>query len=106
LFFDNCLKDNGVNAQDNGQFNYWDNGSTGNYWTDYSGLDKDSNGIGDVPYNITGSAGSQDKFPLMECPSQPSQLGGGISGYNLFFLLGTISVVAIVISIKLKKFNK
>jgi len=31
-------------------------------------LDADSNGIGDVPYNVTGSAGSQDIFPLMECP--------------------------------------
>ena len=37
-------------------------------------------------------------------PSTPTP--DGIPGYNLFFLLGTISVVAIVISTKLKKFNK
>jgi nitrous oxidase accessory protein len=66
----NCFVNNTVNAHDEG-YNFWDDGSRGNYWSDYTGVDLDEDGIGDVPYNITGSYGgitSKDNFPLMECP--------------------------------------
>ena len=84
LFFDNYLKNNGLNAQDNGQFNYWDNGSLGNYWNDYDGIDANGDGIGDTPYNISGSASSKDNFPIwwdapvisINSPSQNDQLSG------------------------------
>lgn len=42
----------------------WDNGQRGNYWSDYQGIDKDNNGIGDTPYII--DALNQDRYPLME----------------------------------------
>jgi hypothetical protein len=55
--------------------NIWDNGypSGGNYWSDYNGTDKKSglsqtlpgyDGIGDVPYIITGD--NSDGYPLMQ----------------------------------------
>jgi parallel beta-helix repeat protein len=88
----NCFNNNTLNAYDMGYpNNHWDDGNNGNYWDDYTGLDEDSNGIGDVPYNITGSAGSQDNFPLIKCPiSAPSPEGGGIP-IELIILISVIS---------------
>jgi parallel beta-helix repeat protein len=44
--------------------NSWDNGSIGNYWSDYSGIDADGNGVGDSPYSINGW--NQDNYPQMQ----------------------------------------
>jgi len=45
--------------------NTWDDGSEGNYWSDYTGVDVDpEDGIGDTPYDIPGGS-NQDRFPLM-----------------------------------------
>lgn len=45
--------------------NFWDNGSQGNYWNDYNGHDKQGDGIGDSPYNISGG-NNTDRYPLMK----------------------------------------
>lgn len=55
-FFSNQFIQNSFNAEDNGNSNNWDNGVNGNFWDDYNGLDLDDNGIGDNPYNLSGSA--------------------------------------------------
>ena len=41
----------------------WDNGAIGNYWTDYSGLDDNDDGIGDEPYFI--NEDNKDNYPFM-----------------------------------------
>ncbi|MHA1194271.1 MAG: right-handed parallel beta-helix repeat-containing protein [Promethearchaeota archaeon] len=65
--------------------NSWDNGVKGNYWDNYTGLDANSDGIGDIPYNITGAGDGRDNFPLMSCPVPPST--PGIPGYDVFLVL-------------------
>lgn len=58
--------------------NWWDDGSEGNYWSDYTGVDADGDGIGDTPYVI--DEDSQDNYPLMSfrvgSPSPPRDLKG------------------------------
>jgi len=66
LIFNNNFINNSQNAQDDGFNNQWDNGTIGNYWDDYSGEDLDNDGIGDTPYTISGSAGTQDNYPLWD----------------------------------------
>ena len=45
--------------------NIWDNSypSGGNYWSDYTGVDVDANGIGDTPYVI--DVNNTDRYPLI-----------------------------------------
>ncbi len=95
VIYYNAFLENGLNAEDNGLNNYWDNGTKGNYWDDYTGLDADGNEIGDIPYNITGSAGSQDNFPLMKYPFSTPQEGEGIP-IELIILISVISGGAVI----------
>ncbi|MEM2979868.1 MAG: NosD domain-containing protein [Thermoproteota archaeon] len=43
--------------------NIWDYELKGNYWSDYSGIDSNSDGIGDTPYTIDDE--NKDRYPLM-----------------------------------------
>jgi len=43
---------------------YWNNGTEGNYWSDYTGTDADGDGIGDTPYSSIYAI--TDSCPLME----------------------------------------
>lgn len=56
--------------------NFWDNGSMGNYWSNYNGTDANWDGIGDEPYVLklsvehfegenTEIIGDSDNYPLM-----------------------------------------
>ncbi len=63
--------------------NYWYSLSEleGNYWSDYTGADDDSNGIGDTPYQIDYDyEDSEDPYPLMQ--SQDLDGDGIIAGVD------------------------
>ena len=64
VIYKNTFINNGANAEDNGIDNHWDNGTVGNYWDNYRGVDANDDGIGDTPYIIQGTAGSQDNYPI------------------------------------------
>jgi parallel beta-helix repeat protein len=64
----NLFAGNVFNAEDRGQNNAFDY----NYWSDYTGIDLNFDGIGDSPYLIRGSARSADPHPLMAAPGYPA----------------------------------
>jgi len=65
-----------VQASDGGTGNWW-NGTDGrgNYWCDWTTPDANHDGIVDIPYNITGSAGSKDYYPLTTVQTQIPEFG-------------------------------
>jgi hypothetical protein len=63
-FYRNNFVDNSRNVQAYGD-NVWDNGTEGNFWSDYNGTDADGDGIGDTPYIVDYDDGLRDRYPLM-----------------------------------------
>jgi parallel beta-helix repeat protein len=63
--YHNNFIDNTDNGNDGNTGNKWYNQNTneGNYWDDYTGIDGNSDGIGDTPYNVTATI--QDLYPFM-----------------------------------------
>ncbi|MCK4445195.1 MAG: right-handed parallel beta-helix repeat-containing protein, partial [Thermoplasmata archaeon] len=92
-FHHNVIRDNSyVQAEDKEPFtNFWNSSCSGNYWSDYSGVDVNGDGIGDSPYVIDNGgvddAPSIDYLPLMSpdidpCNS-PGILEASMSGPDL-----------------------
>ncbi len=66
VIFHNNFIDNQANAGDYNGANRWNSmyPNGGNYWSDYSGIDSDGDGIGDSAYNISGGD-NHDQYPFM-----------------------------------------
>jgi parallel beta-helix repeat protein len=75
--------------------NIWDNGTTGNYWSDYNGTDSDEDEIGDTPYII--DENNRDNYPLME----PTIIPEFPSWTPLLITLISFLVVAVIYRQKL-----
>jgi len=83
---------NTIHAYDNtgfgltGRFTSGINGK-GNYWDNYTGVDEDGDGIGDIPYKI-GGGNHEDTLPLMkpygQCTSKKNSLSINNPFINIF----------------------
>ena len=66
VIFHNNVFGNGMQTSSN-TANRWSSDQEGNYWGDYSGVDRLGNdGVGDEPYIVDEETGQQDDFPLMQ----------------------------------------
>jgi parallel beta-helix repeat protein len=65
VIYHNNFISNNVQVERYDSANFWDDGypSGGNYWSDYTGVDLNNDGIGDTPYMI--DASNQDNYPLV-----------------------------------------
>jgi len=69
--YHNNFIDNTYQVENFESNNAWDDGypSGGNYWSDYTGVDANGDGIGDTPYVI--DADNQDRYPLVTWTPTP-----------------------------------
>jgi len=65
--YNNFFKQNSESNARDVTDNQWYFNSTGNYWDDYIGFDENKDGLGDIPYNISGGS-SIDLYPLINPP--------------------------------------
>jgi parallel beta-helix repeat protein len=73
--------------------NQWDYNGRGNYWSDYTGVDANSDGIGDTPYAILPNG--VDRYPLM-APYEGTPCGntGVISNVTITDVTSTTAAIA------------
>jgi len=83
----------------------WDNGTIGNYWDDYSGLDENDDGIGDTPYII--DENNKDNNPLVNswfpAPTPEPQPSEPFPATLVIASVITVTVVSLGLLVYFKK---
>ncbi len=96
IIYRNNLVFNNPNAVDQGT-NEWSHNDEGNFWSDYTGVDDNHDGIGDIPYSIPGE-NNQDSYPLMiptqnvrpNIPDKPWGIHEGKTGRTYRYFTKTV----------------
>ena len=65
VYHNKFIDNEGYQAYDNGDTNYWNLSFTGNYWSNWTIPDLDKDAIVDTPFEIPGTGNSVDPFPLV-----------------------------------------
>jgi nitrous oxidase accessory protein NosD len=73
--------------------NVWDNGTRGNYWSDYNGADNNGDGIGGTPYVI--DANNIDHYPLIS-PYETLLPEPKPEPFQTALVVATVAVVVVV----------
>jgi parallel beta-helix repeat protein len=99
ILHNNIVGNNVTIIVDGSYPNIWDDGSKGNFWSDYNGTDSNSSGVGDTPYVI--DSNNIDNRPLMRIfdTSEPT-----IPEFSLLTLL--LSTVIFSVKALLTQTNK
>jgi len=92
IYHNNLINNTNYNAYDE-HTNQWDSGSAGNYYSDYTGIDNNTDGIGDTHHPIPGGV-SIDRFPLMQSWTPPQK--GDLNGDG--FITPADAAIALVIA--------
>ena len=72
----------------------WDNGTEGNFWSNYNGADADGDGIGDTPYTV--NENNTDNYPLMNQYATPAFTASSADPSLPFPNIQVIAVIAAV----------
>ncbi len=79
LFYNNNFTGNGIHAIDKPSNNYWNNTDIGNFWSNYTDVDANDNGIGDSPHSFNGGI---DWLPIWDDGNNGSKIHIDGTGNN------------------------
>jgi Periplasmic copper-binding protein (NosD) len=105
-FVDNLVQLSGCVCSDYNTtepFHEWDNGFIGNFWSNYSGLDHNGDGIGDTPYVIDPL--NLDRYPLVKSSVEPPQASIKIN-HEIVLVIGAVILFLVALTVRRMKTKK